>query len=152
MKILAQRSSDFPIHYLIISTTIVVRSRNTISAETHSKPGLPVITVTPLPEYLIRETDLKILRVCSARCEEAEFPIPNKVQPVRESRSAEEMAILSPKVRNVCLHHVIRAPDSPYARRLKQIEETFGEDKRNGERSSDTLVKEYCKVRLVLWK
>ena len=108
--------------------------------------------MTPLPEYLLRETDLKILRVCSARCEKAEFPIPNKVQPVRESRSAEEMAILSPKVLDVCLHHVIRAPDSPYAPELKKMEETFRGDKRNGERSSDKLVGEYCKVRLMSGK
>ena len=43
MKILAWQLSDFPIQSLIISTAIEVRPQNTISVETHSKHGRPVI-------------------------------------------------------------------------------------------------------------
>ena len=98
-----------------------------------------------LTEYLLRLPNLKILRVCSDRYEQKEFPIPNKLKPVRETRSAEEM-VLSPEVRKVSLHHVIRAEGSPNAEKLKKMEETFKEDKRAGERTSDEDVSKYCNV------
>ena len=64
---------------------------------------------------------------------------------MRETCSAEEM-VLSPKVRNVSLHHVIRAEDSQYAQELKEMEEKFKENKRGGKRTSNEEVDEYCKV------
>ena len=64
---------------------------------------------------------------------------------MRETRSAEEM-VLSPEVRKVSLHYVIRAEDSPYAQELKEMEEMFKENKRGGERTSDEDVSVYTKV------
>ena len=98
-----------------------------------------------LTEYLLRLPNLKILRVCSDRYEQKEFPIPNKLKPVRETRSAEEM-VLSPEVRKVSLHHVIRAEGSQYAQELKEMEAKFKENKRGVERISDKEDSEYCKV------
>ena len=89
---------------------------------------------------------LKILRVYSDQIEQKEFPIPNKLKPARITRSEDELKMSSEKIRSVSLHHLIRSGISPYAKELRNFEESFAEDKARGEPISEEDVDTYCKV------
>ena len=89
---------------------------------------------------------LKILRVYSDQIEQKEFPIPNKLNPARITRSEDELKMSSEKIRSVSLHHLIRSDVCPHAEELRNFEESFAEDKARGQPISEEDVDQYCKV------
>ena len=100
-----------------------------------------------LPEYLLRIPGLKILRIYGDTVEQSEFPIPNKLQPGRKTRTKAELAV-SPNLREIALHHVIRkkAPGNSFASKLQKFEERFEEMQLMGEKPNDQMVEEYTEV------
>lgn len=96
---------------------------------------------------MLQIPDVKILRVYGDRKEEAEFPIPNKRKPLKYSTDDEDQT-LDERLKAVSLHHVIRGDECPFAPELRAYELKFAKDRMAGERTSDTEVDAYCKVRL----
>ena len=91
----------------------------------------------------MRIPGLKILRIYGKVIEEREFPIPNQVKQTRNTGLYD----VPKHLKDVALHHVIRdATRSPYAQKLKRLEETFAELKRQKKKIQDTLVDQYQKV------
>ena len=89
---------------------------------------------------------LKILRVYSDQIEQKEFPIPNKLKLARITRSEDELKMSSDMIRSVSLHHLIRSCVCPYAKELRNFEESFAEDNARGQPISDEDVDKYGKV------
>ena len=97
--------------------------------------------------YLMRIKGIKILRVYGNFIEQKRFPIPNQIQPTRPIASEQECRI--PKnLRRIALHYVIReAETSPYAIRLRRLENLFAKKKKKKQKVEDVLVEEYLAVR-----
>ena len=89
---------------------------------------------------------LKILRVYSDQIEQKEFPIPNKLKLATITRSEDELKMSSDMIRSVSLHHLIRSCVCPYAKELRNFEESFAEDNARGQPISDEDVDKYGKV------
>ena len=99
---------------------------------------------------MLKIPDLKIIRVYGDRREQAEFPIPNKRQPLKNSTDDNnQISNDDNKLEAVSLHHVIRRSPCPFAAELGEYERKFDEDRRNDLRTSDEEVKEYRKVRII---
>ncbi|KAJ7378347.1 helicase [Desmophyllum pertusum] len=114
-------------------------------------------SVDVVAEYLMKNTDLKILRVYGSLIEQEEFPIPNQVKPTRPIASQEELRVPE-NLRGIALHHVIRDEEkSPqFAKTLKKYETYFArmkkkmmkkkKKKKKNRKVKDSFVKEYLKV------
>ena len=98
---------------------------------------------------MLKIPGLKIIRVYGDRREQAEFPIPNKRQPLKQSTD-DETQILNEdnELKAVSLHHVIRKFPCPFSAELGKYERKFDEDRRKHLRTSDIEVEEYCEVRM----
>ena len=91
----------------------------------------------------MRIPGLKILRIYGNVIEEREFPIPNQVKQTRNTGLYD----VPKHLKDVALHHVIRdASRSPYAQKLKRLEETFAELKRKKKKIKVKHVEQYQKV------
>ena len=95
-------------------------------------------------EYMIEVPGLKIIRVYSDRKEQAEFPIPNKRQSLKQS--TDDGTGVPEKLKNVSLHHIIRKYPCPYADELEIYENKFEDDRKENKRSSMKEVIAYCQV------
>ena len=99
---------------------------------------------------MLKIPGLKIIRVYGDRREQAEFPIPNKRQPLKNSTddnsqiSNEDIALKA-----ISLHHAIRRAPCPFASDLREYERKFDDDRMNDRRTSDKEVKEYVLVRIL---
>ena len=101
-------------------------------------------------EYMLKIPDLKIIRVYGDRREQAEFPIPNKRQPLKNSTDDNnQMSNDDNELKAVTLHHVIRRSSCPFATELGEYERKFDEDRKNDLRTSDKEVEEYREVRII---
>ena len=103
---------------------------------------------------MLKIPGLKIIRVYGDRREQAEFPIPNKRQPLKNSTD-DETQILNEdnELKAVSLHHVIRRSPCPFAAELREYEDKFDADRKNKIRTSNKEVKEYREVRIIfLWR
>ena len=91
----------------------------------------------------MRIPGLKILRIYGNVIEEKEFPIPNQVKQIRNTGLYD----VPEHLKNVALHHVIRdAFQSPYARKLKSLEQKFAQLKRQMKKIKKKDVEQYQKV------
>ena len=98
---------------------------------------------------MLKVPGLKIIRVYGDRREQADFPIPNKRQPLKNSTDDESQILNGDnELKAVSLHHVIRRSPCPFATELGEYERKFDEDRRKDLRSSDKEVEEYREVRL----
>ena len=95
---------------------------------------------------------LKILRVYSDLKEQAEFPLPNKPKPLRSFNNDDEAQELDEKLKEVALHHVIRADACPFAIELREYERKFEQDKKKGLRTEDKHVDSYREVSNIVAK
>ena len=92
---------------------------------------------------------LKIIRVYGDRKEQAEFPIPNKPQPLKYSTDdGDQNSNEDAELKAVSLHHIIRSDQCAFAVELGEYESKFEADRKNGSKTSAKEVKEYRKVRL----
>ena len=99
---------------------------------------------------MLKIPGLKIIRVYGDRREQAEFPIPNKRQPLKQSTDDEtQISNEDDELKAVSLHHVIRRNPCPFAADLSEYEHKFDDDKKNNRRTSDKEVKEYRQVRII---
>lgn len=90
---------------------------------------------------------LKIIRVYGDRREEAEFPTPNRLRPLKRSTDDEDQTkTLNQELRKVSLHHVIRGDTCPFALEIRAYDRKFAADRKGGVRSSDTEVTKYSEV------
>ena len=91
--------------------------------------------------------ELKIIRVYGDRKEEAEFPTPNRLKPLKHSTDDEDQTkILNQELRKVSLHHVIRGGTCPFASEIREYDLKFAADRKSRVRSSDTEVTKYKEV------
>ena len=98
---------------------------------------------------MLQIPELKIIRVYGSRREQAEFPIPNKRQPLKISTDDEnQISNEDNELKAVSLHHVIRRDPCPFASELREYERKFDDDRKNGLRTSVKEVKEYWDVRI----
>ena len=103
-------------------------------------------------DKMLKIPDLKIIRVYGDRKEEAEFPIPNRLKPLKSSTDDEDQThILDEELKAVSLHHVIRGEECPFASELRQYELQFAADRKNDVVTSNTEVDKYCKVKLFFY-
>ncbi|XP_022797848.1 helicase with zinc finger domain 2-like [Stylophora pistillata] len=100
-------------------------------------------SVDVVAKKLLQIPELKIIRVYSDLREQAEFPLPNKRKPLRSSSDDDETQELDEKLKEVALHHVIRADTCPFAHELKEYERKFKQDKKKGVRTEDAHVDSY---------
>jgi len=99
---------------------------------------------------MLKIPGLKIIRVYGDRREQAEFPIPNKRQPLKNSTDDDsQISIESIALKAISLHHVIRKAPCPFATDLREYERKFDEDRKNDVRTSDKEVKGYLHVRIL---
>ena len=84
--------------------------------------------------------------------EQAEFPLPNKPKPLRSSNDDDEAQELDEKLKEVALHHVIRADACPFAYELKECERKFVQDEKKGLRTADKHVDSYREVSNIVAK
>ena len=104
-------------------------------------------------EYMLKIPDLKIIRVYGDRREQAEFPIPNKRQPLKNSTDDNNQILNEDdELKAVSLHHVIRRNPCPFAAELREYERKFDDDRKNDRRTSDKEVHDYREVRIVPFK
>ena len=100
---------------------------------------------------MLQIPELKILRVYGDRREQAEFPIPNKCQPLKNPTDDDsQMSNENIALKAISLHHVIRRDPCPFASDLREYERKFDDDRRNNRRTSDKEVKGYVQVRILL--
>jgi len=100
---------------------------------------------------MLKIPDLKIIRVYGDRREQAEFPIPNKRQPLKNSTDDDnQISNEDDELKAISLHHVIRRRPCPFAAELGEYERQFDDDRKNDRRTSDKEVHDYCEVRIVL--
>ena len=100
---------------------------------------------------MLKIPGLKIIRVYGDRREQAEFPIPNKRQPLNNSTDDEtQISNEGNELKAVSLHHVIRRDPCPFATELGEYERKFYDDRKNDLRTSHKEVEEYREVRIVL--
>ena len=98
---------------------------------------------------MLKIPELKIIRVYSDRREQAEFPIPNQRQQLKNSTDEDDrMSNEENELKTVSLHHIIRSDQCPFADGLREYERKFKADEKDGLRTSDKEVEEYRKVRL----
>lgn len=91
--------------------------------------------------------ELKIIRVYGDRKEEAEFPTPNRLKPLKHSTDDEDQTkTLNQELRKVSLHHVIRGGTCPFASDIREYDLKFAADRKGRVRSSDTEVTKYKEV------
>ena len=91
--------------------------------------------------------ELKIIRVYGDRKEEAEFPTPNRLKPLKQSTDDEDQTkTLNQELRKVSLHHVIRGGTCPFASEIREYDLKFAADRKSRVRSSDTEVTKYKEV------
>ena len=99
---------------------------------------------------MLKIPGLKIIRVYGDRREQAEFPIPNKRQPLKQSTDDEtQISNDDNELKAVSLHHVIRRDPCPFAAELGEYERKFDDDRKNDRRTSDKEVNEYHEVRII---
>ena len=99
---------------------------------------------------MLKIPDLKIIRVYGDRREQAEFPIPNKRQPLKNSTDDNnQISNEDDELKAVSLHHVIRRSPCPFAAELGEYERKFDDDRKNNRRTSDKEVQDYREVRIV---
>lgn len=99
---------------------------------------------------MLQIPELKIIRVYGSRREQAEFPIPNKRQPLKNSTDDEnQISNENTALKAVSLHHVIRRDPCPFAFELRECERKFDADRKDGLRTSDEEVKQYVEVRIL---
>ena len=92
---------------------------------------------------------LKIIRVYGDRREQAEFPIPNKRQPLNNSTDDDnQIWNEDDELKAVSLHHVIRRSPCPFAAELGKYERKFDDDRKKDLRTSDKEVHDYREVRI----
>ena len=101
---------------------------------------------------MLKIRGLKILRVYSDLKEQAEFPLPNKPKPLRSSNDDDEAQELDEKLKEVALHHVIRADTCPFADELKECESKFLQHEKEGLRTADKQVDSYREVSNIVAK
>ena len=100
-------------------------------------------------EYMLQIPELKIIRVYGNRREQAEFPFPNKRQPLKRSTDDDnQISNEDDELKAVSLHHVIRRDPCPFASELQEYEHKFDADRKKGWRTSDEEVNEYREVRI----
>ena len=99
---------------------------------------------------MLKIPGLKIIRVYGDRREQAEFPIPNRRQPLKNPTD-DETQILNEdnELKAVSLHHVIRRSPCPFAAELREYEGKFDADRKNKIRTSNKEVKKYREVRII---
>ena len=91
--------------------------------------------------------ELRIIRVYGDRREEAEFPTPNRLKPLKHSTDDQDQTkTLNQELRKVSLHHVIRGDTCPFASEIREYDLKFAANWKDGERSSDTDVTKYSEV------
>ena len=99
---------------------------------------------------MLKIPDLKIIRVYGDRREQAEFPIPNKRQPLKNSTDDNsQISNEDDELKAVSLHHVIRSSPCPFAVELTEYERKFDDDRKNDRRTSDKEVQDYREVRII---
>ena len=99
---------------------------------------------------MLKIPNLKIIRVYGDRREQAEFPIPNKRQPLKNSTDDDnQISNDDNELKAVSLHHVIRRSPCPFAADLEKYERKFDEDRKNHRRTSDKEVEKYREVRII---
>ena len=99
---------------------------------------------------MLKVPDLKIIRVYGDRREQAEFPIPNKRQPLKNSTDDNnQISNEDDELKAVSLHHVIRRSPCPFAAELREYEHKFDDDRKKDYRTSDKEVQDYREVRIV---
>ena len=99
---------------------------------------------------MLKIPDLKIIRVYGDRREQAEFPIPNKRQPLKNSTDDNnQISNDDNELKAVSLHRVIRRSPCPFAAKLGEYERKFDEDRKNDLSTSDKEVKKYREVRII---
>ena len=99
---------------------------------------------------MLKIPDLKIIRVYGDRREQAEFPIPNKRQPLKDSTDDNnQVSNDDNELKAVSLHRVIRRIPCPFRAELEKYERKFDEDRKKNLRTSDEEVKEYREVRII---
>ena len=97
---------------------------------------------------MLKIPELKIIRVYGDRKEQADFPIPNKRQPLKYAADeGDQISTDDAELKAVSLHHIIRSDQCPFAGELREYERKFEADRKEGLRTSDKEVKEYRKVR-----
>ena len=83
------------------------------------------------------------------RREQAEFPIPNKCQPLKNPTDDDsQMSNENIALKAISLHHVIRRDPCPFASDLREYERKFDDDRKNSRGTSDKEVKGYVQVRI----
>ena len=99
---------------------------------------------------MLKIPGLKIIRVYGDLREQAEFPIPNKRQPLKNPTDDDsQISNESIALKAISLHHVIRRAPCPFATGLREYERKFDEDRKNDVRTSDKEVKGYLQVTLL---
>ena len=99
-------------------------------------------------EYMVRIPGLKIIRVYGDLREQAEFPIPNRRQYLKQS--SDDGTEIPERLKKVSLHHIIRKHPCPDADELRMYERKFEDDRKEKQRTSDQEVETYCKVSFYL--
>ena len=96
---------------------------------------------------MLQIPDLKIIRVYGDRKEEADFPTPNRLKPLKNSTDDEDQTNTSDQeIKKVSLHHVIRENTCPFASEIGKYEHKFAADRKAGVRSKDNEVAKYNEV------
>lgn len=109
---------------------------------------LPFPSTSFCKEYMLRIPGLKIIRVYGDLREQAEFPIPNRRQYLKQS--TDDGTEIPERLKKVSLHHIIRKHPCPDADELRKYERKFEDDRKEKQRTSDQEVETYCKVRFYL--
>ena len=99
---------------------------------------------------MLQIPELKIIRVYGDRREQAEFPIPNKRQALKDSTDDDsQISNENIALKAISLHHVIRRDPCPFASEIREYECKFDDDRKNDRRTSDKEVQDYREVRIV---
>ena len=106
--------------------------------------GLMLLLVV---EYLLKIPGLKILRVYGSFTEQAKYPIPNSIKPIRKTQNKADLKVPE-NLREVALHFVIRNEKSPKAEELKKLEGYFAAQRKKKPVVDPDKVSTYKKVRL----
>lgn len=98
---------------------------------------------------MLQIPELKIIRVYGDRREQAEFPIPNKREALKNSTDDDsQISNENIALKAISLHHVIRRDPCPFASEIREYERRFDDDRKNNRRTNDKEVKGYVQVRI----
>ena len=95
--------------------------------------------------YLMKISDLKILRVYGQEVERKEFPIPDKITMFRSKRVPVQLNA-DEDLKDVSLHHVIRSRQCPFADKLMMFDQEFQEYTENNMSAPRDVIDDFNKV------